>query len=83
MRLLMLAIFLCLLSGPLIGLQAWNILASLTVLVFSSILLLIGIYVWRRGLRYGSYYVLAWGALLAESGPTKISVGISPYAPYV
>lgn len=64
MRLLMLAIFLCLLSGPLIGLQAWNILASLTVLVFSSILLLIGIYVWRRGLRYGSYYVLAWGALL-------------------
>jgi len=64
MRLLMLVIFLCLLSGPLIGLQAWNILASLTVLVFSSILLAIGIYVWRRGLRYGSYYVLAWGVLL-------------------
>lgn len=64
MRLLMLAIAACLLSGPLIGLQAWNILASFTVLGFSSILLLIGIYVWRRGLRYGSYYVLAWGALL-------------------
>jgi signal transduction histidine kinase/CheY-like chemotaxis protein len=83
MRLLMLAIFACLLSGPLIGLQAWNVLASLTVLVFSSILLLIGIYVWRRGLRYGSYYVLAWGALLvcfilATSG----SLGIELFGIY-
>ncbi|MGH8355031.1 MAG: 7TM diverse intracellular signaling domain-containing protein, partial [Pseudomonas sp.] len=55
-----------LLSLPLIGLAAWNILASVTVLVLSLGLLLVGIYVWRQGLRYGSYYTLAWGTLLAS-----------------
>ncbi|MGH8435081.1 MAG: 7TM-DISM domain-containing protein, partial [Pseudomonas sp.] len=64
LRLFMLGIFGGLLSLPLIGLQAWNILASLTVLGVSFILLLCGAYVWRQGLRYGSYYILAWGILL-------------------
>ena len=66
LRLFMLASLGCLVSLPLIGLQAWNILASLTVLAVSSMLLLSGIYVWRKGLRYGSYYILAWGVLLAS-----------------
>jgi signal transduction histidine kinase/CheY-like chemotaxis protein len=66
LRLFMLATLGCLLSLPLIGLQAWNILASLTVLAVSLVLLLSGAYVWRRGLRYGSYYILAWGILLAS-----------------
>jgi signal transduction histidine kinase/CheY-like chemotaxis protein len=66
LRLFMLAIVGCLLSAPLIGLQAWNILASLTVLAVSLMLLLSGTYVWRQGLRYGSYYILAWGILLAS-----------------
>ncbi|MDA7085884.1 7TM diverse intracellular signaling domain-containing protein [Pseudomonas sp. SA3-5] len=66
LRLFMLATLGCLLSQPLIGLQAWNILASLTVLAVSLLLLLSGAYVWRRGLRYGSYYILAWGILLAS-----------------
>jgi len=66
LRLFMLASVACLLSLPLIGLQAWNILASLTVLAVSLVLLLAGIYVWRKGLRYGSYYILAWGVLLAS-----------------
>lgn len=64
MRLLMLICFGCLLAVPLIGFAAWNILASVTVSLVSLILLLIGIYVWRRGVRYGSYYTLAWAILL-------------------
>ncbi|MDM8349769.1 7TM diverse intracellular signaling domain-containing protein [Pseudomonas sp. sp1636] len=66
LRLFMLAMLGCLLSLPLIGLQAWNILASLTVLAVSLVLLLSGAYIWRQGLRYGSYYILAWGILLAS-----------------
>ncbi|HEX5842800.1 MAG TPA: 7TM diverse intracellular signaling domain-containing protein [Pseudomonas sp.] len=66
LRLFMLLVGGCLVSVPLIGLQAWNILASLTVLAVSLVLLLSGAYVWRQGLRYGSYYILAWGALLAS-----------------
>ncbi|MEX6502177.1 hybrid sensor histidine kinase/response regulator [Pseudomonas zhanjiangensis] len=66
LRLFMLASVGCLVSLPLIDLQAWNILASLTVLAVSSMLLLSGVYVWRKGLRYGSYYILAWGILLAS-----------------
>ncbi|MHC5351509.1 7TM-DISM domain-containing protein [Metapseudomonas furukawaii] len=61
---LMLLTLLGLLSFPLVGLQNWNILASLTVLAVSACLLATGVYVWRRGLRYGSYYTLAWGVLL-------------------
>ncbi|HWV08937.1 MAG TPA: 7TM diverse intracellular signaling domain-containing protein [Pseudomonas sp.] len=64
LRLLMLATFACLISVPLIGLPTWNILASITVSLVSLSLLLSGIYVWRKGLRYGSYYILAWGILL-------------------
>lgn len=64
LRLLMLAIVGCLVSVPLIGLAAWNILASVSVLLVSLILLLTGIYAWRRGVRHGSYYVLAWSVLL-------------------
>ena len=64
LRLLMLVCIGCLLSVPLIGFAAWNILASVTVSVVSLILLLTGIYIWRRGVRYGSYYTLAWAILL-------------------
>ncbi|WP_263144298.1 hybrid sensor histidine kinase/response regulator [Pseudomonas sp. RIT-PI-AD] len=64
LRGLMLFTAACLLSAPLIGLHAWNILASLTVLGVSFVLLLSGAYIWRRGLRFGSYYILAWGILL-------------------
>lgn len=64
LRLLMLACIGCLVSVPLIGFAAWNILASLTVSLVSLILLLTGLYAWRRGVRYGSYYTLAWAVLL-------------------
>lgn len=64
LRLLMLACAGCLLSVPLIGFAAWNILASVTVSLVSLTLLLTGLYVWRRGVRYGSYYTLAWAILL-------------------
>ncbi|MFN3580376.1 MAG: 7TM diverse intracellular signaling domain-containing protein [Pseudomonas sp.] len=53
-----------LISLPLIGLTLYNLLASLYVLASSALLLCTGIYVWRQGLRYGSYYTLAWGMLL-------------------
>lgn len=62
----MLLVGACLLSAPLIGLQAWTILASFTVLAVSMVLLLSGAYVWRKGLRYGSYYIIAWGTLLVS-----------------
>lgn len=64
MRVLMLLVFACVLAGPLIGQQLWSILASLTTLAVSFYLLLCGGYVWRKGLRYGFYYMLAWGILL-------------------
>jgi signal transduction histidine kinase/CheY-like chemotaxis protein len=64
LRLLMLACAGCLLSVPLIGFNAWNILASVTVSLVSLTLLLTGLYIWRRGVRYGSYYTLAWAILL-------------------
>lgn len=64
MRLLMLAVVGCLISVALIGLEAWNVLASLAVLIVSLLLLCAGIYVWRKGVRHGSYYVLAWSVLL-------------------
>lgn len=83
LRLFMLAIFGCLVSLPLIGLQGWNILASLTVLAVSVILLLSGAYVWRQGLRYGSYYILAWGILLVSFIiATSGSLGIELFGIY-
>jgi len=83
MRLLMLGIVGCLLSVPLIGLAAWNILASLAVLLVSLILLLTGIYAWRRGVRHGSYYVLAWSVLLvAFMLVTSGSLGVEIFGIY-
>ena len=64
LQLLMLGTVACLCSAPLIGMMAWSVLASLTVLIVSFLSLLAGIYVWHAGLRYGSYYMLAWGVLL-------------------
>ncbi|MHA6493800.1 hybrid sensor histidine kinase/response regulator [Pseudomonas borbori] len=83
LRLQMLLVVACLISVPLIGLQAWNILASLTVLAVSFALLLSGAYVWRKGLRYGSYYILAWGILLASFIiATSGSLGIELFGLY-
>ncbi|WP_375737826.1 7TM-DISM domain-containing protein [Pseudomonas boanensis] len=64
LRWLMAVTLASLVCAPLIGLQAWNVLASLIVLAVSLFLLVTGVYVWRSGLRYGSYYTLAWGVLL-------------------
>ncbi|MBM7059678.1 response regulator [Pseudomonas sp. UL073] len=64
LRVLMLLVFAAVLSGPLIGQEHWSVLASLTTLLASFYLLLCGGYVWRKGLRYGFYYMLAWGILL-------------------
>ncbi|BFN27651.1 hybrid sensor histidine kinase/response regulator [Pseudomonas sp. SCT] len=53
-------------SGLVLDVQSWSILASVTVIVVSAGLLLAGAFVWRRGVRYGVYYTLAWGVLLAS-----------------
>ena len=53
-----------LLSGLVLDLQTWSILASVMVISTSIGLLLTGAFVWRRGVRYGFYYTLAWGVLL-------------------
>ncbi|WP_298188105.1 hybrid sensor histidine kinase/response regulator [uncultured Pseudomonas sp.] len=83
LRLFMLLVGGCLVSAPLVGFQAWNILASLTVLAVSLVLLLCGAYVWRQGLRYGSYYILAWGILLASFIiATSGSLGIELFGLY-
>jgi signal transduction histidine kinase/CheY-like chemotaxis protein len=80
LRVSMLLVVGALVSGPLIGLQAWSILASLTVLAVSLALLLSGTYVWRKGLRYGSYFILAWGILLASFIiATMESLGVELY----
>ncbi|MGE4407479.1 7TM-DISM domain-containing protein [Pseudomonas sp.] len=56
----------CMLSGLMLDVQHWSILASITVIVTSVGLLFTGAFVWRRGVRYGLYYTLAWGVLLAS-----------------
>ncbi|WP_278401620.1 hybrid sensor histidine kinase/response regulator [Stutzerimonas kunmingensis] len=53
-------------SGLLLDVQTWSILASITVIAASVGLLATGAFVWRRGVRYGVYYTLAWGVLLAS-----------------
>ncbi|PAU66605.1 hybrid sensor histidine kinase/response regulator [Pseudomonas sp. PIC25] len=83
LRLFMLGTLGALLSVPLIGLQNWNILASLTVLAVSLMLLLAGVHAWRKGLRYGSYYILAWGILLASFiVATSGSLGVELFGIY-
>ncbi len=80
---LMALILCCMASVAVIGLQAWNILASLTVLSVSFILLVSGVYIWRQGLRYGSYYILAWGILLTSFiVATSGSLGIEIFGIY-
>ncbi len=70
-------------SGPLIGLQAWNVLASLSVLGNSLALLLAGVYVWRGGQRFGSYYIFAWSVLLLSLiNATAGSLGIELFGPF-
>lgn len=54
-----------LLSGFVLDLQVWSILASIMVIGSSIGLLFTGAFVWSRGVRYGLYYTLAWGVLLA------------------
>lgn len=83
MRLLMLGLVGCIVSAPLIGMAAWSILSSLAVLGSSLYLLLTGIYAWRRGLRHGSYYVLAWSVLLvAFIMVTSASLGTELFGIY-
>lgn len=80
LRLLLALTIACLLSVPLIGFMAWNILASITLSAVSLVLLLTGLYAWRQGLRYGSYYTLAWGILLfAFIQATTGSLGIEAF----
>lgn len=64
LRVLMLLVAACLIGGLLLDLRSWGVLSSLAALLTSLYLLLCGLYVWRQGLRYGIYYILAWGILL-------------------
>ncbi len=54
-----------LLSGFVLETRVWSVLASMMVIGSSIGLLLTGAFVWSRGVRYGLYYTLAWGVLLA------------------
>lgn len=62
----LLAAFASLTSGLVLSLYAWSILASIVVIITSVGLLATGAFVWRNGVRYGLYYTLAWGVLLAS-----------------
>jgi signal transduction histidine kinase/CheY-like chemotaxis protein len=53
-----------LLSGFVLDMRTWSVLASVMVIGVSISLLLTGAFVWRCGVRYGLYYTLAWGVLL-------------------
>jgi len=53
-----------LLSGFVLNVQTWSLLASVMVIGVSIGLLMTGAFVWSRGVRYGLYYTLAWGVLL-------------------
>ncbi|WP_313303802.1 hybrid sensor histidine kinase/response regulator [Stutzerimonas balearica] len=66
LRVALLLALLALISGPLLPLQTWSVQASITVIVTSIGLLATGAFVWRHGVRYGLYYTLAWGVLLAS-----------------
>ncbi|PKM30280.1 MAG: hybrid sensor histidine kinase/response regulator [Gammaproteobacteria bacterium HGW-Gammaproteobacteria-11] len=83
LRSMLVVITLALLSLPLIGLANYNLFASLFVLINSVILLSVGIHVWRRGFRYGSYFTLAWGLLLCSLIlSTTGSLGYEPAIAY-
>lgn len=66
LRCIIILVGLTLVSLPLLGLNTYNLLASIYVLLSSAVLLGTGLYVWRKGFRYGSYYTLAWGLLLCS-----------------
>ena len=73
----------CIAAGPLMGLKPWSVLASVSILSSSMLLLVAGIHVWRRGLRYGSYYTVAWSVLLASLILVTLgSLGIEPITPF-
>ncbi len=63
----------CLFAGLFLELQAWGAIASLNMLITALLLMLTGLYVWRRGLRYGSYYVIAWSSVLTTIILTTLS----------
>lgn len=72
-----------LLSGLVLDMRTWSILASVMVIGASVGLLLTGAFVWRRGVRYGLYYTLAWGVLLATFAiVTAGSLGFSLFGFY-
>lgn len=82
LRALILLVGVTLISLPVTGLTLYNMLASLYVLCTSALLLATGIYVWRQGFRYGSYYTLAWGVLLCSlmlstAGSLGYELGVS------
>ena len=71
------AIFLS--AGLVLEVQTWGALASLCMLSTASLLMLSGLHVWRSGLRYGSYYVIAWSSVLISIVLTTLSsLGIEP-----
>lgn len=72
-----------LLSGFVLDMRTWSVLASVMVIGVSISLLLTGAFVWRCGVRYGLYYTLAWGVLLATFViVTAGSLGINLIALY-
>lgn len=68
LRLWMLALGAALFAAPLIGLQAWGVLASLATLIGALLLPGCGAHVWRKSLRAGAYHLAAWALLLVSLG---------------
>ena len=54
-----------LLSGALIPFAAWSQLASASMLITSLVLLGLGAMAWRRQTDYGTFYFMAWTAVLS------------------
>ncbi|MFZ3024317.1 7TM-DISM domain-containing protein [Pseudomonas sp.] len=83
LRVSMLVIVALLASGLLLNLQLWAALASISLLSFSLVLLLVGIFSWRRGVSYGPYYTVAWTVvLLAFAIATAGSLGFDLFGLY-
>ncbi len=68
LRLWMCALGSALLVAPLIGMQAWGVLASVATLVGALLLPGCGAHVWRKTLRAGAYHLAAWALLLVSLG---------------